>query len=224
MDFKPINRRKFLQLGGVTLGAALLGVSGLTTSCSTEMEPVEIDWIDTTYGESVMSSGKILVTYASASGSTVGVADVIGKKLAEAGNIVDVRPVKEVKDLKGYRAVVIGSAIHGGLWLPEAVKFVEDNKQTLKQMPTAFFLVCLMTLKNDEQSRSFVGDYLKDMRAEVSPVSEGRFKGAYLPEKYDFWTRISMKFFVGYLKIKAGDYRDWDAVNAWAEKTQPLLN
>ena len=224
MDFKPMNRRKFLQLGGVTLAAALLGVSGLTTACSTEMEPVEIDWIDTTYGESPMSNGKILVTYASASGSTVGVADAIGKKLAESGNIVDVRPVKDVKDLASYRAVVIGSAIHGGLWLPEAVKFVEDNKQALKKMPTAFFLVCLMTLKDDEQSRTFVGDYLKDMRAVISPVSEGRFTGAYLPEKYDFWTRISMKFFVGYLKIKPGDYRNWETVNAWAEKTQPLLN
>ncbi len=144
--------------------------------------------------------------------------------MAESGNIVDVRPVKDVKDLASYRAVVIGSAIHGGLWLPEAVKFVEDNKQTLKKMPTAFFLVCLMTLKDDEQSRTFVGDYLKDMRAVISPVSEGRFTGAYLPEKYDFWTRISMKFFVGYLKIKPGDYRSWEAVNAWAEKTQPLLN
>ncbi|MRS02730.1 hypothetical protein EG832_05835 [bacterium] len=224
MDFKPMNRRKFLQVGGMTLGAALLGASGWTSACSMEMEPVDIDWIDTTYGESKMSNGKILVTYASAAGSTVGVAEAIGKKLAESGNVVDVRPVKEVKDLAGYRAVVIGSAIHGGLWLPEAVKFVEDNKQALKQLPTAFFLVCLMTLKNDTQSRAFVGDYLKDIRAVVSPVSEGRFTGAYLPEKYDFWTRISMKFFVGYLKIKAGDYRDWDAVNAWAEKTQPLLN
>ena len=224
MDFKPMNRRKFLQLGGVTLGAALLGVSGLTSACSAAPEQVEIDWIDTTYGESPMSNGKILVTYASASGSTVGVADAIGKKIAEAGNIVDVRPVKEVKDLAGYRAVVIGSAIHSGLWLPEAVKFVQDHKDALKQLPTAYFLVCLMTLKEDDQSRTFVGDYLKDMRALVTPVSEGRFPGAYLPENYDFWTRFGMKFFAGYLKIKAGDYRNWEAVNAWAAKTQPLLN
>lgn len=223
MDFNPMNRRKFLQLGGATLGVALLGASGLTSACSASPEPVEIDWIDTTYGESPMSNGKILVTYASASGSTVGVADAIGKKIAESGNLVDVRPVKEVKDLASYRAVVIGSAIHGGLWLPEAVKFVEDHKETLKKLPTAYFLVCLMALKNDEQSRTFVGDYLKDQRAKVTPVSEGRFAGAYLPEKYDFWTRISMKFFVAYLKIKPGDFRDWEAVNTWAAQTTPLL-
>jgi len=223
MDFNPMNRRKFLQLAGVTLGAALLGVSGLTRACSAPPEPIEIDWIDTTYGESPMSNGKILVTYASASGSTVGVADSIGKKIAESGNIVDVRPVKDVKDLAAYRAVIIGSAIQGGVWLPEAVKFVEDHKETLKKLPTAYFLVCLMALKDDEQSRTFVGDYLKDVRAKVTPVSEGRFPGAYLPEKYDFWTRVSMKFFAAYLKIKPGDYRNWEAVNAWAAKTQPLL-
>lgn len=224
MDFNPMDRRKFLQLGGVTLGAALLGVSGLASGCTASPEPVELDWIDTTYGESPMSNGKILVTYASASGSTVGVADAIGKKIAEFGNIVDVRPVKEVKDLAAYRAVVIGSAIHGGLWLSEAVKFVEDHKETLKKLPTAYFLVCLMALKDDEQSRTFVGDYLKDMRSKVAPVSEGRFTGAYLPENYDFWTRFSMKFFAGYLKVKPGDYRNWDAVNAWAAKTTPLLD
>ncbi|HWR67202.1 MAG TPA: flavodoxin domain-containing protein, partial [Bellilinea sp.] len=175
------------------------------------------------YGESPMSKGKILVTYASATGSTVGVADAIGKKIAESGNLVDVRPVKEVKDLAAYRAVVIGSAIHSGVWLPEAVKFVENHKEALKKLPTAYFLVCLMALKDDEQSRTFIGDYLKDMRALVAPVSEGRFTGAYLPEKYDFWTRFGMKFFAGYLKVKPGDYRNWEAVNAWAAKTTPLL-
>ncbi len=218
-----MNRRKFLQLGGVTLGAALLSATGLTSACTPQPEPVEIDWIDTSYGESTMNNGKILVAYASSTGSTVGVAEAIGKKLAESGAAVDVKPVKDVSDLSVYRALVIGSAIHGGQWLPEAVKFVQDHKTELTHVPTAFFMVCLTVLKDDEQSRTFVGEFLKDVRAVVKPVAEGRFAGAYLPEKYDFWTRFGMKFFAGYLKIKPGDYRNWEAINAWAEKTSLLL-
>ncbi len=59
----------------------------------------------------------ILVTYASRAGSTAGVAETIGRTLAECGAMVDVRPVKQVSDLSAYRAVVAGSAIHA--WATE---------------------------------------------------------------------------------------------------------
>lgn len=42
---------------------------------------------------------KVLVTYASRFGSTAGVAEVIGKTLADNGTQVDVLPMREVKDL-----------------------------------------------------------------------------------------------------------------------------
>ena len=56
---------------------------------------------------------KILVTYASRTGTTAGVAEAIGKTLAESGAEVDVRAVADVKDLTPYDAVVAGSAIQG---------------------------------------------------------------------------------------------------------------
>ena len=34
----------------------------------------------------------------------------------------------EVTDLSPYRAVVAGSAIHGGKWLPEAMQFMQANR------------------------------------------------------------------------------------------------
>ena len=67
---------------------------------------------------------KILVTYASRFGSTAGVAEAIGKVLAENGAQVDVLPMRQVKDLAAYQAVVAGSAINGGAWLPGALEFV----------------------------------------------------------------------------------------------------
>ena len=68
-------------------------------------------------------SKKILVTYATQGGSTAGIAEAVGKTMAEAGAQVDVRPIQSVSDLRSYQAVVVGSAIHSGKWLPEATKF-----------------------------------------------------------------------------------------------------
>lgn len=85
-------------------------------------------------------SNRILVTYASRAGSTVGVAEAIGQTLAESGAQVEVRPMQDVTDLTLYRAVVAGSAIQGKRWLPEAMQFVQVHRATLAQKPFAVFL------------------------------------------------------------------------------------
>jgi menaquinone-dependent protoporphyrinogen oxidase len=102
-------------------------------------------------------SNKILVTYASRFGSTTGVAEAIGKTLAEQGVRVEVLPMKEVIDLAAYQAVVAGSAINGGEWLPEALQFVQAHQAELRNKPFAAFLVCMtLSMKNGEQYRSHV--------------------------------------------------------------------
>ena len=98
-------------------------------------------------------TNKILVAYATAAGSTGGVAEMIGKTLAETGLGVDVRPVQSVAHLDDYDAIVLGSAIHGGRWLPQAVEFLQANQNRLNQVPTAFFLVGLMANKKSEGDR-----------------------------------------------------------------------
>lgn len=65
------------------------------------------------------------MAYASEQGSTAGVAEAIGKRLAEVGSTVEVRRMREVQDLSPFAAVVAGSAVHGGEWLPEAMRFVK---------------------------------------------------------------------------------------------------
>ncbi len=82
---------------------------------------------------------KILVTYASRTGSTAGVAEAIGKTLAESGVRVDVLPMQEVTDLAPYRAVVAGSAIQGAQWLPEALDFVRAHRAALARSPSPPF-------------------------------------------------------------------------------------
>ena len=72
-------------------------------------------------------SEKILVTYSTRTGTTKGVSEEIGKTIASLGETVDVLPMSEVTALSGYRAVIAGSAVQSGKWLPEAMDFIRKN-------------------------------------------------------------------------------------------------
>jgi len=168
---------------------------------------------------------KILVTYASRFGATAGVAEVIGKTLTERGAQVDVLPMSEVKDLSLYRAVVAGSAINGGAWLPVAMQFIQAHQAELKRKPFAAFLVCMtLTMRNGEQYRSHVATWLAPVRALVTPVSEGLFPGALEIAKIPtFSDRLKFRLSILFGVWKEGDHRDWNAVRTWAESLVPLL-
>jgi menaquinone-dependent protoporphyrinogen oxidase len=161
---------------------------------------------------------KILVTYASRTGSTAGVAEAIGKILAEGGPQVDVLPMQEVKDLATYRAVVAGSAIRGAKWLPEAMQFVQTHREALASKPFAAFLVCMtLAMPSGEKYHSHVADMLQPVRALVRPVSEGLFAGILDISKVpSIGDKIKFRLSVAMGVWSQGDHRDWNAIRAWA--------
>lgn len=168
---------------------------------------------------------KILVTYASRSGSTKGVAEAIGKTLAKSGEVVDVLPMSEVTDLGPYRAVVAGSPIQGQKWLPEAMRFLKEQRSELSKRPFAVFLTCItLSMKGSDQYRDGVSSWLAPVRALVRPVSEGLFAGTLDFGKMPFSFNVLLMRVPVMLGLwKTGDHRDWAAIQAWAEQTRPLL-
>jgi menaquinone-dependent protoporphyrinogen oxidase len=171
-----------------------------------------------------MVNDKILVTYASRLGATAGVAEAIGKTLAEGGALVDVLPVHTVKDLAPYRAVVAGSAIRGGQWLPEAMQFVRTHQAALSQKPFAAFLVCMTLAMPKGDYREHVATWLEPVRLLVKPVSEGLFAGALDISKVpSFGDRLKFRLSVAMGVWSEGDHREWGAIRAWAESLRPLL-
>ena len=76
-------------------------------------------------------ANKVLVAYATKHGSTAGIAQKIGEVLVNAGLDTDVLPVKEVKKLSDYRAVIIGSAVYMGKWRRNATRFLKRNTSAL---------------------------------------------------------------------------------------------
>ena len=170
-------------------------------------------------------SNKILVTYASAAGSTAGVAAAIGKSLAEAGAQVDLLPMKNVRDLTPYRAVVAGSAVHGQKWLPEAMQFMQDHQSELSRKPFASFMVCItLSMANPSQYLKGLKGRMSPVRDLVRPVSEGYFAGALDFSKLPFsFNVLAMRLVVLFGLWNEGDHRDWKAIRAWSESLRPLL-
>ncbi len=169
---------------------------------------------------------KILVTYASNTGWTIGVAEAIGETLAENGAAAEVLPMRDVVDLSAYDAVVAGSAINGGEWLPEAMQFIRNYRAELKRKPFAAFLVCMtLSMKNGGQYRSHVSSWLSPVRALVKPVSEGLFAGGLDINKIpSFGDRLKFRLSVLLGFWKEGDHRDWGAIKKWAVELKPLLS
>ncbi len=81
-----------------------------------------------------------------------------------------------------------------------------------------------MTIAKDtEEHRRFVTAYLEPVRALVKPVAEGLFAGALWPSQHSFFKGLGLRVFLHFLGVPEGDYRDWDAIRAWAVRTRPLL-
>jgi menaquinone-dependent protoporphyrinogen oxidase len=211
-----ISRRRFLKLAAGTIGVTGLACCGLV-ALGARQPSLELS--ETSYGGADKMNDKLLVAYASRCGSTGEVAEAIGEVLNGGGAAVDVRLAKEVADLGPYQAVVVGSAIRAGQWLPEAAKFVKAHRERLGRIPVAFFVVCLTMQKDTEESRREAAAYLDPIREMVSPVDVGLFAGAMDYSKLPFLLRLVMKA----MKAEEGDFRDWEAIRHWATNLRPLL-
>jgi menaquinone-dependent protoporphyrinogen oxidase len=222
MQTKPISRHDFLKAAGIFLGSTAFIGSGLTVLDT--HQPVSA-LPEFRFGENIMAN-KILVTYASRAGSTAGVAEAIGKSLAEGGAQVDVLPMKNVTDLAPYRAVVAGSAIHGQKWLPEAMQFMRDHQSELSHKSFASFMVCItLSMANAGQYLEGLKDWMSPVRALVHPVSEGYFAGALDFSKLPFsLNMLAMRFVVLIGMWKEGDHRDWNAIRVWAASLSSKLS
>jgi menaquinone-dependent protoporphyrinogen oxidase len=160
---------------------------------------------------------RILVTYASRTGSTIGVSQAIAAVLTEKGYLVDVIPMPEVKEISPYRAVIAGSAIQSSAWLPEAIHFLQTHRAALNQRPFAAFLVCMTLVMGNGKYRDHVSTFMQPVRDLVKTRSEGLFAGALnigaIPSLAD---RIKFRLSVLFGVWKEGDHRDWDAIRKWA--------
>lgn len=215
-EVQTINRRQFLKTAGIASGALIIACGGLGYAATI---PPNIEFVEK-HLEGKPEMKKVLVAYASKAGSTAEVAAAIGNVLNKNGADVTVEQIKNVKDLSAYQAVVVGSLFRMGSWVGEAKSFIEKNKDTLNKVPTAFFTVC-GTLKDDnEETRKEVAGYVSPILQIIKPVENGLFAGKIDFSKMNFLDRMIME---NMIKSPQGDFRNWDAINAWAASLAPLM-
>lgn len=155
----------------------------------------------------------ILVAYATQFGSTAEIADVIGASLREAGADVGVLSVRDVQGIEPYRAVVVGSAVHRGHLLPEAVAFVQRHQAALGRVPVALF--CVHISSPPPRAREA---YMDDVRGLVRPVSEAFFTGRFDRRG----ARLLIPKILAWL-VPPIERRNWREIRGWASGLGPLL-
>ena len=142
--------------------------------------------------------------------------------VALTGNRVEVRSLDDVHDPGGYDAVVLGSAIHGGAWLPAAAEFMRRNAAALARRPVWLFSSGpLGTAATDAQGRDLlVASEPKEFAAfkeTITPRGLRVFFGALDPSKLGFSERLVRSLPAGRALLPEGDFRDWEEIEAWAE-------
>lgn len=162
---------------------------------------------------------KILVTYASRTRSTQSVADAIAEVLVKRGASVDMRFILDVSDVSPYDAIVIGSSIRAGHWLPEATRFIKIYQEQLQKKSVAYFVVCMTLYQNTPENREKILSALNPMCQIVKPVDIGLFGGILERKKLKLIWRI-LSLFIGFPE---GDFRDFPAIRAWAAQLAEKL-
>jgi menaquinone-dependent protoporphyrinogen oxidase len=198
-------------MAGGVMAAGMLACGGSLALIATPAPALD-------YGKTQCGKGnkmsKVLVAYASRYGSTADVAQAIGQELCSRGQTADVQNIEDVKDLSAYDAVVVGSAIRMGRWLPPATKFVQSNQAALRSLPTAFFTVHILATDDSAESRQQREAYTATERGLVTPLTEAFFAGKIDPKQLNLVERLMVKA----TKSPVGDLRNWQAIRSWADQ------
>lgn len=158
-------------------------------------------------------SDPILVAYATRSGSTQEVAESIAGLLRERGLTVDIRPVRQVRTIDSYRAVVLGAPLYLFRWHKDARRFLLRHQQALTQRPVAIF--ALGPLHNEEKEYQEAREQLDKELAMfpwLNPQAIAIFGGKFDPQKLTF----PYNLLPALKRMPASDVRDWPTISAWA--------
>ena len=165
-------------------------------------------------------SKSVLVGYATRYGSTREVAEAVAAALRDSGLAVDLQPVREVRSLAGYKALVLGAPLYMFRWHKDARRFLSRHRKAIAERPVAIFALGPVHDPHDESE-------WRDSRAQLekelakypwlAPVALEIFGGKFDPENL----RWPVNLLAG--SEPATDIRDWEAIRAWASELAAKL-
>jgi menaquinone-dependent protoporphyrinogen oxidase len=169
----------------------------------------------------------VLVAYASRHGATKGIAERIAQVLERSGLAVTLSPADQAGAVDGFDAFVIGSAAYNTHWLKEATQLVERHRSLLATRPLWLFSSGPVGTATADAKGRDVREVSRPHEfdaflAALQPRDLQVFFGAYDPdaEPVGLAERIGARFTrMSVIRdaLPAGDFRDWAAIEAWAD-------
>lgn len=163
----------------------------------------------------------VLVAYASKHGATRGIAERVAETLEADGREARLLPFSNVATPAAYSAFVLGGAVYLGGWRKEASAFVRQNNALLVTRPA--WLFCsgpLGSATQDEKGSDLLTRSRPREFAEFEKTIRPRdltvFYGALDPRQRDVASWLLRRLPAGRRLLPAGDFRDWEAIEAWA--------
>jgi menaquinone-dependent protoporphyrinogen IX oxidase len=158
---------------------------------------------------------RVLVTAASRHGSTHEIAAALARGLTESAAAAHTDltatwlPAENRPEPSAYDAVVLGSAVYAGSWLPAARDLATAHASALRSRPLWLFSSGPI---GDPPFPPAEPDTVAVLRSMLGPQGHRVFPGRLDESRLTFGERAM----VTAMRAPVGDFRDWAAVAAWA--------
>jgi menaquinone-dependent protoporphyrinogen oxidase len=161
-------------------------------------------------------AGTVLIAYSSKHGSTAEVAEAIGRRLCALERAAQVMSAASVHSVEEYEAVIVGSPIYAGHWQRETMGFLRKHRDALARLPIAVFALGPRGRPGEEEWEKAERQLSSVLRKHpwLRPVSRQVVGGAIDPAKLRF----------PFSHMPACDWRDWEAIEGWADSLVPLFS
>ncbi|MDR3687279.1 MAG: flavodoxin domain-containing protein [Coriobacteriia bacterium] len=166
---------------------------------------------------------KVLVAYASLCGSTAEIAEAAGQVLAAQGADVRVCDVADITTLDEYDAILLGTAIRMGRPVKPMRDFIRNHAHEVASRPNAVFSVGATPRDRTPRAISEASHFVSPVVSAVAPLSVALFAGKIDPTRLALPWRALIEHAEPGSRLSAGDWRDWDAIDAWVEEIAPQL-
>jgi menaquinone-dependent protoporphyrinogen oxidase len=159
---------------------------------------------------------KALVAVASKHGNTLEIGEVIAGELRDMAIEAWVLTLDAVTNVNRYDAVILGSAVYMGRWLPEARRFVEDHLIALREVPV--WLFSSGPIGDPPKPVGTVPD-MEGIAAQIVARDVRTFAGRLDPADLGLGERLVTKA----VRAPRGDFRQWDEIRSWAREIGAAL-
>jgi len=159
---------------------------------------------------------RILVSAASRHGATAGIAERIGEVLQDRDIEVTVIEPGKADTIGTYDAVVLGSAVYLGQWLPDAIGLA-DRIGELRPSPKVWVFSSGPVGTPPKPAEDPVD--ITQVLETLSPLEHCVFAGKIDKSKLSGSERAMMIA----VRASEGDFRDWTSIDSWANSIADTL-